>query len=160
MDIRTERIKLEKEDFFMKKVKWLGLAMLALLLMLTGCNQGDEEEPAEQSTDEQSAEDSQDNEAIIGIAETFVDQLSVGNYEEATEHFDETMASQLTAADLEELWQTLNNQVGNYIEKEYQSTEEAEGHQIVLITGVFNDADVTFQFAFNANEQISGFYVR
>lgn len=158
----------------MKKFKWIAFAMLAAAVLLAGCNQAEEqEEPADDNADEEqpveqaeeeaeeqfSAED-EENEQLISMAETFIDQLNEGKYEEATKNFDETMSELLAAEDLEELWVSLNSQIGEFLDQEYTTTEEADGHQVVLITGVFNDADVMFQVTFDENEQIAGFYVQ
>lgn len=121
----------------MKKIIWIiGLS----LLVLAGCNQAKDE-------------------AIVEHAETFINQLSTGDYEAATQNLDMTMAEQLTADDLEEMWLSLTEQLGEFIDQEYSGMEEAEGHQVVLITGIFNNVDVTFQVAFNEDEEIAGFYV-
>ncbi len=94
------------------------------------------------------------------MAITFIDELNEGNYEEATGNFDETMNEQVGAADLKEIWTDLNSQLGDFIDQEYNKTEEADGYQVVFITGTFNDADVTFQVTFDENEQIAGFFVQ
>ncbi|MBN6206611.1 DUF3887 domain-containing protein [Ralstonia pickettii] len=154
----------------MKRLQWIGLVMAAALVLLAGCNQ--DEEPADQGTeeqrDEQTASDAEDgaagenqeDEAQIDMAKGFIDQLNEGNYEEATENFDDTMNEQVTAADLEEIWTGLNSQLGDFIDQDYDRTEEADGYQVVLITGTFNDADVTFQVTFDENGQIAGFFVQ
>lgn len=154
----------------MKKLQWIGLVMAAALVLLAGCNQ--EDEPADQGTEEQGDEqtpsdaedetsgENQENEAQIDMAKGFIDQLDEGKYEEATENFDDTMNEQVTAADLEEIWTGLNSQLGDFIDQEYNKMEEADGYQIVLITGTFNDADVTFQVTFDESGQIAGFFVQ
>lgn len=154
----------------MRKLQWIGLSMLAVMALLSGCNQAEEqeeladenreEEQVEEETEEQSSAEGEENELLISMAETFINQLNEGKYEEATENFDGTMSELLAAKDLEELWVGLNSQIGDFIDQEYASTEEADGHQVVLITGTFNDADVMFQVTFNKNEEIAGFYVQ
>lgn len=121
----------------MKKLLWI---IALLLIVLMGCSQP-EDEP------------------IVGHAETFINQLSSGDYEAATQNLDMTMAEQLTADDLEEMWVSLTDQLGEFIDQEYSGMEEVEEHQVVLITGIFNNVDVTFQVAFNEEEEIAGFYV-
>lgn len=85
--------------------------------------------------------------------------LSSGEYEEATENFDETMADALKAEELRELWEKLEDEFGRYFGKEYESGLESEEHQVILIKGIFNDKDVIFQIAFNEDNEIAGFYV-
>src|SRR5699024_274477 len=124
----------------MKKCLALGLLILIGVLFLSGCQA---EEQADENEGEQASTDSQENAQIVGIAETFIDQLSEGKYEKATEHFDETMSQEMSVAGLEEVWLKLQQQVGDYIDKEYQSIEEAEGYQVVVMAGIFNDTDVS-----------------
>jgi len=152
----------------MKKIQWAGVPLMAVVILLAGCNQAEDQseqsnpsmENAEIEEDEQTQADSQENDELVSKAETFINQLSEGKYEEATEDFDETMAEQLGATELEELWETLQDQLGDFIDYEYHSTEEAEGYQVVLLTGIFNEADVAFQVTFDDNQQIAGFYVQ
>lgn len=154
----------------MRKIKWIGLMMAVVLVFFTGCSQG-EEEPVEdevnQETEVQPAEDEEnqeleeqlkeENEEIIVMAEEFINQLNAGEYEVATENFDETMAAEVDAGILKETWESMENEFGDFITQEYDSTAEAEGYQLVYIKGTFNDRDVTFQVAFNENNEIAGF---
>lgn len=142
----------------MKRLHWIGLIMLASVVLLTGCNQG--EEQMDKNTEEQDSESVQETEQLISAAESFINQLNEGNYEEATENFDETMSKQVTPDDLEEVWVTLQSQIGNFIAQEYKSIEEIQGHQVVLITGVFNDAEVTFRVTFDEDQKVAGFFVQ
>ncbi|WP_208588572.1 DUF3887 domain-containing protein [Gracilibacillus suaedae] len=151
----------------MKKIQSIVGVMIAGLILLAGCNQSEEseEEPLkqnqeEQEGEEQSATESNENNQIIGMAETFIDQLNEGKFDEATANFDETMAEQLTADKLEGIWNDLHNQLGDFIDQEFHTIEEVDGYQVVLIAGIFNDDDVTFQVTFNENQQIAGFYIQ
>ncbi|WP_405098715.1 DUF3887 domain-containing protein [Oceanobacillus sp. FSL H7-0719] len=154
----------------MKRFQWIGLLLAAVLVLLAGCTQEEdsadggaaEQENTEVETDtkDEAVADSQGNEEQMEMAKTFIEQLNEGKFEGATEKFDETMNEQVTAADLEGIWKDLNSQIGNFIEQEFNKVEEADGYQVVLITGIFNDADVTFQVTFDENQQIAGFYVQ
>ncbi|MGN8646657.1 DUF3887 domain-containing protein [Gracilibacillus sp. HCP3S3_G5_1] len=150
----------------MKKFQSIVGVMIAGLILLAGCNQSDEseEEPLDQNQVEQKEEgqsaESNESDQIVGIAETFIDQLNEGKFDEATENFDETMAEQLTADDLEAIWNDLNSQLGDFIDQEFNTIEEVDGYQVVLTTGIFNNDDVTFQVTLNENQQISGFYIQ
>ena len=88
-------------DTIMMRLKWLGTSMIAIMLILTGCQ-------GEEGIDTQEPEDTQE-EQIVSIAETFIDLLNEGNYEDATEHFDETMAKELSPSALEEIWVLIKN---------------------------------------------------
>lgn len=138
--------------------------MIPVLLLLAACSEAEEQEPVnentgeteEQATDEHAADD-----AVVGMAEEFIGQLNEGQYEEATEKFDETMREQLGPEELEELWISLEDQLGELVDYEYDRTETVDGgYEVILINGVFHDADATFQVTVDGNEEIAGFYIQ
>lgn len=141
----------------MKKFKWLSLILVIIMVLAIGCSQDEGQDKGQGDQDENL---NLENEIIIDLAETFIDQLSDGDYQEATENFDATMADQIGAEDLEEIWLALEEQLGNFIDQEYSSTEEVDEYSLVLITGIFNDDNITFQVTFNEDEQIAGFFIR
>ncbi|WP_339226759.1 DUF3887 domain-containing protein [Oceanobacillus sp. FSL K6-2867] len=167
----------------MKKLLFILLA----LFVLVGCNENEAEPP---ETDEQTTEandageqtddkatnegtdetnhaaatDSNgtdaDSEGNIALAEEFIEQLANEEFEAATAHFNDMMAVQLTPVALDELWVSLQDQLGGFIDQQYSSTEEVDDHQVVLIDGLFESADVVFSLAFDNNNQIAGFYIQ
>ncbi|MHA6252797.1 DUF3887 domain-containing protein [Oceanobacillus sp. CAU 1775] len=145
----------------MKKMNIFILLIISSFLILAGCNQTDEtsEDVDETTIEESSGEETAENEEIIQLAEAFIEQLNAGEYQEATAKFDETMSEQFSASELEETWISLNEQLGGFIDKEFNRVEEVEEYDVILITGIFNDADVTFQISFDDEQQIAGFYV-
>lgn len=151
----------------MKKSQVISFLLLAAILFLAGCSEGQDTEepagslekgtePAEEQTKGENEDDMKD-EAIV-VAERFIDQLSDGQYEEATENFDATMAEQLRAEELQEIWGSLEEQLGHFIAFEYKETEEVDDYEVILIKGVFNDSDITFQVTVNEDMEIAGFY--
>jgi len=139
----------------MKKMKWVGFVMLVSVSLLTGCNQG--EEQGNILTEEQISMGASDSEYLIESAEALITRLSEGKYEEATEKFNNEMLEQLTPEILEETWALVQGQLGTFIDYEFHSLVEANGMQVVLISGIFNEADVVFQIAFDENQKIAGF---
>ncbi|MHB9037459.1 MAG: ankyrin repeat domain-containing protein [Armatimonadota bacterium] len=93
------------------------------------------------------------------LAEKFVDLVSAGKYSEATGYFDSNMKSQLSAPKLAEIWQTVQGQVGKFKSRAATRTDKIDGFDVVNITCEFESAKFDAQMAFNANSQISGFYV-
>lgn len=152
----------------MKKLQVVSFLLIAAILFLAGCSGGkNTEEPVEtpeegtEQAEEQTMDENEDgtrDEAVV-VAEEFIDQLSDGQYEEATENFDKTMAEQVGEEELQEIWGSLEEQLGDFIAFEYEETEEVENHEVILIKGVFNDADITFQVTVNENMEIAGFYM-
>lgn len=145
----------------MKKLKLVGVVMLVILVFFTGCaqNEAPPEDDSSQEIPEQVTSDVEENEEIINMAEEFINQLNDGEYDKATENFDAAMKDAIDAEGLEELWVEIENEFGNFISQEYDSTAESEGYQSVFIKGIFNDNNVTFQVSFNENNEISGFFL-
>lgn len=143
-----------------------GAILILAIFSLAACNQAedtaeDETDSTEQQVEEESGEkENQEDEESIALAENFIEQLSQGQYEESTDKFDQTMSEQLGAAELQELWESLEVQMGEFIDYEYNKTETIDGgYQVILIHGVFNDADIMFQVTVNDNLEIAGFYI-
>ena len=149
----------------MKKLQVVSFLLIVAILFLAGCSGGeDTEEPAgsPEGTESEEQTEGEDengaNEETVDVAEEFINQLSDGQFEEATENLDETMAEQVGAEELQEIWGSLEEQLGDFIAFEYNETEEVEDYEVILIKGVFNDADITFQVTVNENMEIAGFY--
>lgn len=150
----------------MKKLSKTIVLFIVAILFLAACSGETEEETseAEQNETEQTEveveDESQADEEVIQLAESFVEKVHEGKYEEATEMFDDTMREQLGTEELEELWESLEEQLGEFIDYEYYRTETVEGYEVILINGVFNDADTTFQVTVDDNQKIAGFYIQ
>src|SRR5690625_4989455 len=114
----------------MRKLKWMGFVMVVVLVFFSGCTQNEDppEDEVNQEGEEQTTGDREENEEIITLAEEFINQLNDGEYEAATENFDETMAAEIDADGLEELWGSLESEFGDFKDQEYVSTAEAEGY--------------------------------
>lgn len=132
----------------MKKIQLLTLVMM-FFVIIAGCNK-------QETKDEPKDETNQ----LVTFAEEFLTQLSEGKYTEAMDRFDETMSAQLTASDLETLWQTLEQQIGKQVTIIYNSTQEVDGYQVVLFDGTFEAADVVFRVSFDDENQIAGFFIQ
>lgn len=132
--------------------KYTGILLVILLaIVMAGCNQTNEKEDAntESKTD------------IESKAEEFIALLSEGDYEKGWENFDKTMKEGISSTELEELWETLNDQAGEFIDQEYNSTEKTnDGYEVVYISGLFEATDVIFTVTFDKDEKIAGFYIK
>ncbi len=144
----------------MKRVVKGMLLLLVAVLLFAGCSQGEEEAEQDKGTSNgQTTEEQGEDEEVIAVAENFMDQLSKGLYEEATELFDETMTEQLGPEELEELWKSVQDQLGEIIDYEFQQIDESDGYQAVFFDVVFNDNDATIQVTLDGNQQIAGFFI-
>ncbi|KHF41699.1 DUF3887 domain-containing protein [Halalkalibacter okhensis] len=152
----------------MKKYNVL-MAVLASVVIITGCNaeqqqqENEIEENQELSTEESEIEtegNDFDIDESVSLAEQFIEQLSQGKYDEAIERFDDTMSAQISVAELGELWETIESQVGAFIDYDFESTQEVDGYLVVLLNGLFEEADVMFTISFDEQNQIAGFFIQ
>ncbi|OIJ15179.1 hypothetical protein BKP35_04835 [Anaerobacillus arseniciselenatis] len=149
----------------MKNVLLIGF--VSALLILTGCNDGEEQEIVDKDGTQENAIGETDGETeeidmdeAISIAESFIEHLSQGEFEEAAEFFNETMAAEIGAKELGEIWVTLESQIGTSVDQDFNSTQEVEEYLVVLINGLFEGADVLFTVTISSNYQIAGFFVQ
>lgn len=118
------------------------------------------EESEETAENESEAPDDSPDEELVTLADEFINNITTGEYEAASQQLNETMKEELTPEALDEMWVTVQDQVGEYISHEYNSTQEAEGYQVILLDGLFENSDVVFQVTFDENQQIAGFYIQ
>lgn len=137
------------------------LLTICLLLLMAGCSQGNgEDQGDEDDKNGTETETGFDIDELKRHAEAYIQELADGEYEKAVERFDETMASQIGSAELQELWETLESQAGAFVDQEYHGTQPVEGYQVVIINGLFEGADVVFTVTFDKDYQIAGFYIQ
>lgn len=136
------------------------IMFLLVSLFLVGCSTADQPETEHGPAEASKADNVQGAEEIVSLAVAFIDDLAAGEYESATQHFDETMTKELPPEQLEALWNQLESQLGPFKGQQYASTEEQDGYRIVLLDGSFEQADVILQVTFDQNNQIAGFFVR
>src|SRR5512142_2800166 len=95
-------------------------------------------------------------EALIPLAETFVDQMVRGDFAAATSRFDGPMLSAMPEAKLKATWAQLLAQVGAFKQRTGNRTEQLQGYRIVYITCHFETAALDVRVVFNSQGQISG----
>lgn len=126
--------------------------ILMISLIAAGCN------------NEDTSELNEETEELVETAESFIDHLDAGNYEEAYEYFDETMAAELQPDVLEEVWETAAGQLGGFIDHNYNRVidrnTEAGNYQVVLMDGLFEASEMVFQISFNEENEIAGFFIQ
>ncbi|MBU9711940.1 DUF3887 domain-containing protein [Evansella tamaricis] len=146
----------------MKKI--VSVILLGTLL-ISGCNGGGEqgnenEEVTADTSTEETASNNIDEDEAVSLAEQFIEHLSAGEFGEGVGQFNEEVAAQLGAEELKELWETLESQIGTFIDAEFQTTQVIEEYLVVLISGLFEAADVTFTVTIDENYQIAGFFIQ
>lgn len=118
----------------------LVLLLVVFLLLFTGCRTY--------------------GEPIAVAAEDFINKLAEGKTAEAVEYFDEQMKKELSPAQLEEAWQTLRQEGGRFLEQRYREVIDFDRHRVILITGIFEKANVEFRITFDEKEKIAGLYIK
>ena len=89
-------------------------------------------------------------------SELFIQHLVKGEFQQATENFDQAMTEAMSVQDLKDLWETLNLQIGLFLEvKEYQY-EKYEQFDVIFAICSFEKMDVKFRIVFDSLQQIAG----
>jgi len=91
------------------------------------------------------------------IAERFINLLVSGKYDEAVNLFDPSVKPMVPADKLEEVWKSLEKQVGSFKSILGYRTQESGGYKIVFVTCEFNAMDIDVRLVF-ANKKIVGMF--
>lgn len=92
----------------------------------------------------------------VSKAKTFVDLLAKKDFSAAETYFSDEVKAKLSAAKLEEVWNGLIPQVGNFKRQTTVKTEKIKEAEIVIITVEFEKTSLDFQIAFNKQGKIGG----
>lgn len=91
-------------------------------------------------------------------AQEFVAQLVKGDYEKAHQRFDTTMKKALPVKKLEETWESLIFQCGNFKRQVCLKNEIQQELTIVFVTCEFEKAVLDIKVVFNDKSEISGLW--
>ncbi|MBF0410795.1 MAG: DUF3887 domain-containing protein [Candidatus Riflebacteria bacterium] len=92
------------------------------------------------------------------IAEDFIKLLSKGDYEQATNNFDNTMKNVLPAEKLQEAWEKVCNANGAFDSTMVSRFEKAERFEIIYVTCHFQKGSVDAKVVFDSSEKITGLF--
>ncbi|MBN2620671.1 DUF3887 domain-containing protein [candidate division WOR-3 bacterium] len=97
---------------------------------------------------------------LTSRAQDFVTMLSQGDYIGCVATFDETMKTGLPEPKLQEAWNTIQIQVGNF-EKQIglRQTREA-GYEVVYVTCQFEKGKIDVKVVYNGAEEVTGLWFR
>lgn len=98
-------------------------------------------------------------EAQAAAARQVVTDLAAGEYEKVVGLFDETMKSQLPAAQVQATWEALVNQAGAFGEVSGVRSEQAQGMDVVVVTCKFERGSIDVKVVFNAEKQVAGLFM-
>ncbi|MDX2442167.1 MAG: DUF3887 domain-containing protein [Bacteroidales bacterium] len=91
-------------------------------------------------------------------ANDFLKLVLEDRYQEATSYFEPIVLMQLPADKLEELWNTLNGQVGNFEKHTKTRTEQLQNWNIVFLTCKFERSILDLKLVFTAENKITGIF--
>lgn len=99
---------------------------------------------------------------LVPAAQSFVDQLAIGDYATPFSRFDDTMKKAMPEAKLKETWQQLLSQAGAYQKQLGTRTTEAiqggQAYRIVFVTCQFEKAIIDVRVVYNTQGQVSGLF--
>ncbi len=110
------------------------------------------------ATGEVAAADGQASDDLEEKALSFIDQLSRGEYAEATAGFDNAMLQALPEERLQSIWEDLVKQYGGYRSTGKVERQAAGQYTAVIVETHFERADINLRVVFSAAGQISGFF--
>ena len=96
--------------------------------------------------------------SLLASAEAFVTMLSEGAFEQASQTFDAPMQAAMSVSALEQAWETLGEQVGNFQKITTVTPTRAAGYQIIYVTTLFDKGSVDIKVVYNDTGQVSGLF--
>lgn len=103
------------------------------------------------------AQNADDN---VSKAQAFIDLLAKKDFAKAETYFSDEVKAKLSAAKLEEIWNSLPLQVGNFKRQTGVKTETVKDAEIVVITVEFEKANLDITMAFDKNGSIGGLFFK
>lgn len=94
----------------------------------------------------------------IESANDFLKLVLEDRYQEATNYFEPIVLMQLPADKLEELWNKLNEQVGNFEKQTKIRTEKLQNWNVVFLTCKFERSILDLKLVFTAENKITGMF--
>lgn len=153
------------------KTKQLTISLIfILLMMLAACGDSDSTPETDKDDVQGEASSNQENnekeeagmtsEEASQTSEAFLTHLEDGNIDEAEALFDEVMASEITAADLEAIWNDLETEFGEFTGFDYVDDQQVDGYDSFIYEGMFGDQTVILNVSINSNNEVGGFFIR
>ena len=106
------------------------------------------------------ATNSGSNDKKVDIAIKIINLMNKGKFTESTNHFDTTMKSKVSPEMLKQIWNSIKIQNGDFIKIEESDTEKYNQYNLVYLKSLFSKQGVVFQFTFNKENLLSGFFLK
>lgn len=91
-------------------------------------------------------------------AAEFVTQLVEGDYSSAYASFDDEMKAALAEDELQEIWEQILTQIGDYKREVSKRKDQVEGYDRVFVKSEFETATIDIIVVFNSDKEISGLF--
>lgn len=94
----------------------------------------------------------------VELAEEFTGSLAKGDYEECVEFFSAEMRRAMSARQLEQSWDDLQDQVGPFVGKTGMREETIDGYDVVFVTTKFEDGLIDIRVVFDEDRRVAGLW--
>jgi len=123
------------------------------------------DESSEESSTEETEDSAEGDSEVIALASEMLDAIIAGDYEKATENFDDAMKEQLSPEALKEVWEKqLVGAAGAFKEKgeavQKQVEEGGKTFECVVIKCEFEKMPLFCQVAFDSENKVAGLYFK
>lgn len=88
--------------------------------------------------------------------QALLNDITKRNYRNAIVHFDTVMTSTMPADKLEEVWSTVQTNVGPFVEKTSERFDSLEASPVVIFTCKFEKASIDMRVVFDGADNVSG----
>ncbi|WP_066193351.1 DUF3887 domain-containing protein [Gracilibacillus timonensis] len=149
----------------MKKIIWV---LCIGLFTLVACNDDDDtvilsSDEEEEQTNEEIAPADQDEDVpseVTMAADSFLSSFVHEEFDAAAENLSAEVSAELGSTELQQLWQQLKEQYGDFIDYEYQQSQQVNGFYVQSYAGLFSGEEITFEVTVDQADQIAGFYLK
>jgi len=91
-------------------------------------------------------------------AQSILNALLNGNYQDAAKDFDDNMKTALPVTDLEAAWKAITEQAGPFVEQTATRKTKQDGFDIIYITCKFEKGVLDMKAVFNNKQKVSGLF--
>lgn len=95
----------------------------------------------------------------MNLSTQFFDALNAGKYEDAKAFFDESVKDKVTIQALEGAWKQIHSQLGDFESVDGAQNRSQDDFQSVILDCRFKNGSQPFQFVFNNNQKLIGFFI-
>jgi hypothetical protein len=95
---------------------------------------------------------------IETLAKNLVSAMASGEFNKATENFDETMKKALPAEELRAVWSSIIAQSGSFVEQAGVRREKIMQYDVIFVTCKFEKGILDVKVVFNDQQQVAGLF--